>query len=56
MDVPRENSEYVHQTDENPISEVLLIPSLMDLDLYLEMRIMNVRISVRVDECNDVVL
>lgn len=32
-----------YQTDENRISEVLLIPPLMNLDLYLEMRMMNVR-------------
>ncbi|KAG6380328.1 hypothetical protein JVT61DRAFT_8438 [Boletus reticuloceps] len=30
-----------YQTDENRISEVLLIPPLMNLDLYLEMRMMN---------------
>ena len=32
-----------YQTDENRISQVLLIPPLMNLDLYLEMRMMNVR-------------
>lgn len=32
-----------YQTDENRISAVLLIPPLMNLDLYLEMRMMNVR-------------
>lgn len=45
-----------YQTDEYRISEVLLIPPLMDLDLYLEMRMMNVRrheISVNVDRCNN---
>ncbi|KAG6380324.1 hypothetical protein JVT61DRAFT_8434 [Boletus reticuloceps] len=30
-----------YQTDENRISEVLLIPPLMNLDLYLEMRMMS---------------
>ena len=44
-----------YQTDENRISEVL-IPPLMNLDLYLEMRMMNVRrreISVNVAWNND---
>lgn len=48
-----------YQTDENRISEVLLIPPLMNLDLYLEMRMMNVRrhpISVSVIEWNNDVL
>lgn len=48
-----------YQTDENRISKVLLIPPLMDLDLYLEMRMMNVRpreVSARVDESNNDVL
>jgi len=31
-----------YQTDEKRISDVLSIPPLMDLDLYLEMRMMNV--------------
>ena len=45
-----------YQTDENRISEVLLIPPSMNLDLYLEMRMMNVRrreISVNVAWNND---
>jgi len=45
-----------YQTDENRISEVLLIPPLMNLDLYLEMRMINVRpreISAHVDESNN---
>ena len=32
-----------HQTDESRISDVLLIPQLMNLDMYLEMRMMTVR-------------
>ena len=31
-----------HQTDQNRISDVLLIPTLMNLDLYLEMRMITV--------------
>ena len=31
-----------HQTDQNRISEILLIPTLMNLDLYLEMRMITV--------------
>lgn len=31
-----------HQTDQNRISDVLLIPTLMNLDLYLEMRMIAV--------------
>lgn len=37
-----------YQTDENRISQVLLIPPLMNLDLYLEMRMMNVRRQISV--------
>ena len=33
-----------HQTDQNRISDVLLIPTLMNLDLYLEMRMIAVSI------------
>lgn len=32
-----------HQTDESRISDVLLIPQLMNLDMYLEMRMVTVR-------------
>ena len=32
-----------HQTDQNRIADVLLIPTLMNLDLYLEMRMITVR-------------
>ncbi|KAF8558607.1 hypothetical protein OG21DRAFT_1504012 [Imleria badia] len=35
-----------YQTDEGRISEVLLIPPLMNLDLYLEMRMMNAYASL----------
>ena len=31
-----------HQTDQNRISDILLIPTLMNLDLYLEMRMITV--------------
>jgi cohesin complex subunit SA-1/2 len=31
-----------HQTDQNRIADVLLIPTLMNLDLYLEMRMITV--------------
>ncbi len=31
-----------HQTDERRISDVLLVPQLMNLDMYLEMRMMTV--------------
>lgn len=31
-----------HQTDENRMADVLLIPQLMNLDMYLEMRMMTV--------------
>lgn len=31
-----------HQTDESRMADVLLIPQLMNLDLYLEMRMMTV--------------
>lgn len=37
-----------YQTDEKRISDVLSIPPLMDLDLYLEMRMMNVCIALAV--------
>lgn len=33
-----------HQTDQNRIADVLLIPTLMNLDLYLEMRMITVRV------------
>jgi cohesin complex subunit SA-1/2 len=33
-----------HQTDETRIAELLLIPPLMNLDLYLEMRMITVRL------------
>ena len=32
-----------HQTDQNRIADVLVIPTLMNLDLYLEMRMITVR-------------
>ncbi|KIJ64745.1 hypothetical protein HYDPIDRAFT_28110 [Hydnomerulius pinastri MD-312] len=35
-----------YQTDETRISDVLLIPPLMNLDLYLEMRVMNAYTSL----------
>ncbi|KZT04963.1 uncharacterized protein LAESUDRAFT_702953 [Laetiporus sulphureus 93-53] len=35
-----------HQTDENRMAEVLIIPQLMDLDLYLEMRMMTAYASL----------
>ena len=31
-----------HQTDENRITNVLLIPEIMDMDMYLEMRMITV--------------
>jgi hypothetical protein len=31
-----------HQTDQHRIADVLLIPTLMNLDLYLEMRMITV--------------
>ncbi len=31
-----------YQTDENRIKDVLVLPTLMNLDLYLEMRAINV--------------
>ena len=34
-----------HQADEKRIAQVLLIPPLMNFDLYLEMRMMTVRPS-----------
>ena len=34
-----------HQTDENRIANVLLIPKLMNIDLYLEMRMVTVCLS-----------
>ena len=33
-----------HQTDESRMADVLLIPQLMGMDLYLEMRMMTVRV------------
>lgn len=33
-----------YQTDQNRIANALLIPSLMNLDLYLEMRMISVRL------------
>ena len=33
-----------HQTDESGMADVLLIPQLMNMDLYLEMRMLTVRI------------
>jgi len=32
-----------HQTDSNRVADVLLIPQLMNVDLYLEMRMIPVR-------------
>ena len=37
-----------YQTDEKRISDILSIPPLMNLDLYLEMRMMNVCIKLAV--------
>lgn len=34
-----------HQTDQNRIFTVLLIPQMMDLEMYLEMRMITVRQS-----------
>lgn len=34
-----------HQTDQNRIAQVLIIPTLMNLDLYLEMRMITVRLA-----------
>lgn len=34
-----------HQTDESRIGEVMLIPQLMNVDMYLEMRMVPVGIS-----------
>ena len=33
-----------HQTDNNRIADVLIIPQLMNLDMYLEMRMIPVRV------------
>lgn len=35
-----------HQTDQNRIADVLLIPPLMNLDLYLEMRMITVSMLI----------
>lgn len=35
-----------HQTDESRIANVLLIPELMNMDLYLEMRMVTVRFVI----------
>ena len=38
-----------HQTDATRIADVLLIPSIMDMSLYLEMRKLPVRTSITLD-------
>ena len=40
-----------HQTDQNRISDILLIPTLMNLDLYLEMRMITVSFSSGSQSC-----
>jgi cohesin complex subunit SA-1/2 len=40
-----------HQADEKRIAVVLILPRLMSLDLYLEMRM----VTVRVENDNDIV-
>ena len=40
-----------YQTDENRISQVLLIPPLTNLGLYLEMRMMNVSRRAIFSQC-----
>ena len=36
-----------HQTDQKRIADVLMLPTLMNLDLYLEMRMIAVRLLTR---------
>ena len=40
-----------YRTDENRTSQVLLIPPLINLDLYLEMRMVNVRRRAIFSQC-----